>query len=209
MDIVAPAIDEYLTRILPEEHPILREMGEFGRARGFPIIDAQSGRLLHVLARSINAKRVLELGSGFGYSAMWFALAMGEGGLVAMTEGAQENSDRARDYFNRAGMAGHAEFNVGDALAIASKKVGPFDIILCDIDKGQYPAALTVAREKLRIGGYFICDNMLFHGRVLERNPDVATQGVLELTRLLSTAKDFITTIVPVRDGLSLSLRIS
>lgn len=209
MDIVTPAIDEYLTRTLPEEHPILREMGEYGRARDFPIIDAQSGRLLHILARSINAKRVLELGSGFGYSALWFALAMGEGGHVVMTEGAQENSNRARDYFKRAGLLDRVEFNVGDALTLARKQSGPFDIVLCDINKDQYPAALDVARDKLRVGGYFICDNMLFHGTVLDREPEANTRGILELTRRLMSAQDFVTTIVSVRDGLSLSLRIS
>lgn len=209
MDIVTPAIDEYLTRTLPEEDPILTEMGEWGRARGFPIIDAQSGRLLHILARSLNAKRVLELGSGYGYSAMWFALAMGEDGQIVMTEGSQDNADRARDYFERARKSDLAEFNVGNALAIARNKKGPFDIILCDINKDEYPAALDIAREKLRLGGFFICDNMLFHARVLDKNPDANTRGVLELTRLLLDAKDFVTTIVPVRDGLSLSLRIA
>ncbi len=208
MDIINPTIDEYLNKTLAVEHPILREMGEYGLARGFPIIGAQSGRLLHLVARAIGAKRVLELGSGYGYSAMWFALAIGEGGKVVMTEGAQENADRAREYFTRAGLLDRVEFNVGDALEIARRVSGQFDIVLCDINKEGYPAALDVAREKLRVGGLFICDNMLWSGRVATDNDEESTRQIRELTRRLMEARDFFTTIVPVRDGVSISLRL-
>jgi predicted O-methyltransferase YrrM len=207
VEIVNPKIDEYLTRTLAVEDPLLREMAEFGYARDFPIVGPQVGRLLYVLARSIGAHRVLELGSGFGYSAMWFAHAVGPGGQVVMTEGAQENSDRAREYFARAGLADRVEFNVGEALAIARRTPGPFDIVFCDVNKEQYPEALGVARDKLRVGGYFICDNMLRAGRVLT-DDDAGTRGVLQLTRELMAAHDFATVIVPVRDGVSLSLRM-
>ncbi len=207
VDIVNPEIDEYLASTLVVEEPLLREMGEYGYASDFPIIGPQVGRLLYLLARSINARRVLELGSGFGYSAMWFARAVGEGGQVVMTEDAQENSDRAREYFTRAGIVERAVFNVGEALEIARRTAGPFDVVFCDMNKDAYPQALQIAREKLRIGGYFICDNMLREGRVLT-DDDAPTRGVLELTRLLMQARDFVTTILPVRDGVSLSLRV-
>lgn len=208
MNIVDPQIDEYLNNTLAVEHAVLRDMGEYGRSRNFPIVGPQVGRLLYLLARSINAVRVLELGSGFGYSGMWFALAVGDGGKVVMTEGAQENSDRARDYFTQAGMVDRAEFNVGDALEIARRTGGSFDIVFCDIDKHGYPEALAVAREKLRVGGFFITDNMLWSGRVLT-DDDAATHGVRELTRRLLESSDFVTTILPVRDGVSVALRIA
>ncbi len=207
MDIVNPEIDEYLTSTLVVEEPLLREMGEYGYSSDFPIVGPQVGRLLYLLARSIQARRVLELGSGFGYSAMWFARAVGEGGQVVMTEGAQANSDRAREYFTRAGLVKRASFNVGDALEIARRAAGPFDVVFCDINKDAYPQALRIARDKLRVGGYFICDNMLRDGRVLT-DDDAATRGVLELTRQLMQASDFVTTILPVRDGVSTSLRV-
>lgn len=210
MNIVDPQIDAYLTDTLIVEQPILKEMGDYGIGRDFPIIGPQVGRLLFVLARSINAKKVLELGSGFGYSAMWFALAVGEDGRVVMTEGSQENSDRAREYFERAGLIDRAVFHVGDSLAAAETESGPFDIVLCDIDKHDYPQALTAARAKLRSGGYFICDNMLRRGSVVSRDAadDPDTRGILELTKELMRARDFVTTILPVRDGVSLSLRL-
>jgi len=207
LEITHPKVYEYLEKTLTEDNAILHEMGDYGRAQGFPIIGAQSGRLLHFLARTINAKQVLELGAGFGYSAMWFALAVGDGGKVVMTEGKQANQDRAREYFTRAGLVDRVEFNVGNALEIAKKYSGPFDIVFCDIDKHDYPKAIDIARAKLRVGGILIFDNMLWHGRVVsEKDPD--TTAVLDTTRELMGADDFFTTLVPLRDGQSLSLKI-
>lgn len=207
LDILHPQVFEYLETTLPEETPVLREMGDYGRAQGFPIIGAQSGRMLHFLARAIGAKQVLELGSGFGYSAMWFALAVGQGGKVVMTEGKESNQARAREYFMRADLLDRVDFNVGNALELAKKYPGPFDIIFCDIDKHDYPKAIAIAHEKLRVGGILIYDNMLWHGRVVsESDPD--TTAVLETTRALMRDDTFFTTLVPLRDGQSVSLRI-
>ncbi len=208
MDIVEPQIDDYLARTLVAGHPILQEMADYGYSRDFPIVGPQVGRLLNILALSIHAKRVLELGSGFGYSAMWFALAVGPGGEVVMTDHSKENVDMAHDYFTRAGLYNRVVPNIGNALDIARRTPGPFDVVFCDISKDDYPAAFGIARDKLRVGGYFICDNMLRDGKVL-KDKDPMTQGVLNLSRQLMESKDFATTIVPLRDGVSISLRIS
>lgn len=209
-EITNPAIAEYLEHILLEPDPILREMGDYGRGKDFPIIGAQAGRMLHLLARAIGAKRVLELGSGFGYSAMWFALAVGEGGKVVMTEGDPANVERARAYFARTALSDRVDFNVGDALEIINRYDGPFDLIFCDMRKSDYPRALAIARQKLRVGGILVIDNMLWHGQVLEGDAatDPDTKAVLETTRMLMAADDFLTTLVPVRDGQTISLRL-
>jgi len=207
LEITHPQIYAYLEKILTEETPLLREMGAYGRAQNFPIIGAQVGRLFYFLARALQASQILELGSGFGYSAMWFALAVGAGGKVIMTEGKQANVDRARDYFTRAGLLDRVEFNVGDALTRAETYPGPFDIIFCDIDKHSYPQALALARAKLRVGGILIFDNMLWHGRILTEN-DADTRAVLETTRALFDANEFFTTLVPLHDGQALALRV-
>lgn len=206
-DIVHPEVNAYLEKNMPEQNPILKEMGDYGRSIGFPIIGAQAGRLLHFLARAIGAKTVLELGSGFGYSALWFAMAVGKGGKVIMTEGKQSNQDLAREYLTRAGMADRVDFNVGDGLEIAKKYPGPFDVIFCDIDKHDYPKAIAIAKEKLRVGGILIYDNMLWHGRVVDQR-DADTLAVLDTTKLLMDDDTFFTTLVPLRDGQSISLRV-
>ena len=206
MDLVQPDIDRYLGRWAASNDPIVVEMERLATERGFPIVGPQVGRLLLTLARSIDAKRVLELGSGFGYSAWWFATAVGPEGRVILTEESRDNADLARGFLDRAGLAGRVEIRVGDGLEIAREYDGPFDIVFNDIDKHDYPRALPVALERLRPGGLFITDNMLWQGRVLdEAAGDASTRGVLELTRALYAASNLDTTILPIRDGVAVS----
>ncbi len=206
MNLVQSDIDRYLGRWAASKDPVVIEMERLAAGRGFPIVGPQVGRLLLMLARSIDAKRVLELGSGFGYSAWWFATAVGPEGRVILTEGSQDNADLARGFLDRAGLAGRVEIRVGDGLEIAREYDGPFDIVFNDIDKHDYPRALPIALERLRPGGLFITDNMLWQGQVLdEAAADAATRGVLELTRALYAAPNLDTTILPIRDGVAVS----
>jgi len=207
MDIVQPDIDRYLGSWAASDDPVVAEMELLATERGFPIVGPQVGRLLLMLARSIDAKRVLELGSGFGYSAWWFATAVGPEGQVILTEGSRDNADLAHGFLDRAGLAGRVEIRVGDGLEIAREYDGPFDIVFNDIDKHDYPAALPVALERLRPGGLFVTDNMLWQGRVLDESAaDASTRGVLELTRRLYAASNLDTTILPIRDGVAVSV---
>ena len=209
MDIIDPSIDEYLNKTMTVRDPLLREMQRYGESRGFPIVGPQVGRLLHLLALSIGATRVLELGSGFGYSAMWFAQAVGANGRVVLTETSKENAKQARQYFERAGMANRVQIEMGDALEIIGQLPGLFDIIFNDVDKQHYPCTLDLVRPKLRLGGLFITDNMLWDGSVLNKSRKGDVRGVKELTRRLLDAPDFVTTILPVRDGIAVALKIA
>ncbi len=206
MNLVHPEIDRYLSRWAACDDPVVGEMERLAQERGFPIVGAQVGRLLAMLARSIGARRVLELGSGFGYSAWWFARAVGPEGRVVLTETDADNARRAEVFLARSDLGDRVEIRVGDALQIAGGYDEPFDIVFNDIDKQDYPRALPVALERLRPGGLFVSDNMLWQGRVVnEANADAATRGVLELTRALYASPDLHTTILPIRDGVSVS----
>ena len=206
MHLVQPDIDRYLERWAASDDPIVVEMERLAAERGFPIVGPQVGRLLLTLARSIDAKQVLELGSGFGYSAWWFATAVGPEGRVILTEGSRDNADLALGFLERAGLSGRVEIRVGDGLEIAREYDGPFDIVFNDIDKHDYPRALPVAVERLRPGGLFVTDNMLWKGRVLDDPAtDASTRGVQELTRALYAMPTLDTTILPIRDGVAVS----
>ncbi|MCI0708367.1 MAG: O-methyltransferase, partial [Ignavibacteriae bacterium] len=175
--------------------------------REFPINGPLVGRLLYVLAKFGNAKRILELGSGYGYSAYWFAKAIGKDGKVVCTDGSEENHMRAMEFFKRGKIAEHIEFHVGDALKIIDGLDGEFDIIFNDIDKTQYPKAIRKVLPKLRKGGLFITDNVLWSGKILDKKPDAATAGIITFNRMVYSSKDLFSSIVPLRDGLAVCVK--
>ena len=208
MNLVHSDIDAYLTKLATHGDPVLSEMEALGAQREFPIVGPQVGRLLEVLARSCGARTVLELGSGFGYSAFWFLRAVGPEGTVLLTEGSAERAREADAFLTRGGFAGRYRIEVGDGVEIAAAMTGPYDVVFCDIDKHGYPKALPIARRLLRAGGLFITDNMLWDGKILEPEGDRTTEGVRELTRALYAAPDFVTTLVPMRDGVTVAIKV-
>ncbi len=207
MDIVEPRLDDYLDRLSRLDDPVLREMEERAARRNFPIVGPQVGRLLVLLTRLRKARRILELGSGFGYSAYWFARALGAGGEVILTEYDEDNLERAREYLGRGNFSCRFQFHQGDALELLDRLEGRFDIVFNDVDKHDYPKVFARAAERVEPGGLLITDNTLWSGRVLDGDPDRATRGVLEYTRLIFEHEDFHSLILPVRDGVAVSLR--
>lgn len=208
MDILNPDIEKYLLEVIPDRDTVLTEMEVYAASRNFPIVGPLVGRLLYVIAKATKARKVLELGSGFGYSAYWFAKAVGRGGRVVCTEKLQENEAKAMEFLKKGRVAERVKFFLGDALTSVTGVRGTFDIIFNDVDKTQYPQALKVALPKLKKGGLFISDNVLWSGRVLEKTPDAATAGILTFTRMLFSTKDLFTTIIPLRDGVSVSIKL-
>jgi predicted O-methyltransferase YrrM len=201
-------IHEYLHQVIPERPPILKEMEAYAAEHNFPIIGPLVGRFLYQMTIVTKARRIMELGSGFGYSAFWFSLAAGHKGHLVLTDTDKNNKRRAMDYFKRAGLQSQFEFKVGDALRTLRRTEGPFDIILNDINKEDYPQTIDLVATKLRKGGLFITDNLIWSGRVCDKNPDKTTQSIIEFTRQLYNDPRFFTTIIPLRDGLSVAVRI-
>ena len=208
MEIIRQAINEYIEAQYPTSDPVLEEMQKRGRKLDFPIVGPQVGRILFILARLVGAKRIFEMGSGFGYSAYWFAKAMAEDGVVYQTEGDRGNSKLSRDFFKRSGLEKKSEFLVGDALELIDTTSGLFDIVFIDMDKEHYPAGFKKAKARLRKGGLLIADNLLWFGKVLENRDDPDTRGIKEYTRLLFSDKDFFATILPIRDGVGVGYRL-
>ena len=206
--ITSEPVENYLYSLLPARDEVLVEMEIAAARRDIPIVGPAVGRILHQLALMTDSKNVFEMGSAIGYSTIWWARAVGEGGRVFYTDGDRKNADEARGYFQRAGVADRISVHVGDALELLSEQKQQFDIIFCDLDKEDYPRALRLALPKLRKGGLFVADNVLWSGKVAQEDAgEASTKAIQELNRLLYTSGELFATILPIRDGLAVAIK--
>lgn len=206
--IVNPAVEQYMASLLPERDPVLMEMEQQAERRDISIVGPAVARVLYQYARLIGAKKIFEMGSAIGYSTIWWARAAGEGGQVFYTDGDPKNAEEARGYFQRAGVTGRIHVGVGDALELLSEQKQQFDVIFNDVDKQDYPRVLHMAAGRLRPGGLFITDNVLWYGRVTQ--PDAkeeTTRAIQEFNRRLWASNEFFTTILPIRDGIAVAVK--
>ena len=170
----------------------LTEIEAQAAQRKIPIVGPAVGRILYQLAIMIDAKTVFELGSAIGYSTIWWARAVGEGGRVIYTDGDRKKADEARGYFDRAGVTRRITLKTGDALELLSEEKQQFDIIFNDVDKEDYPRVFKLVPPRLRKGGLFVTDNVLWSGKVAQRNPsEASTKAILEFNRLLYGSAGF------------------
>jgi predicted O-methyltransferase YrrM len=207
--LVSPELDHYVTDLLPEREPVISEMEAYAKERDVPIVGPAVATLLTVLARSIGARRVCELGSAIGYSTAFFARAVGPGGSVLYTDSSESNAKRARGYLERLGLLDRVEIKIGEAVTTLEATSGEFDVVFIDIDKDGYPRALDAAAPRVRPGGYLLADNVLWSGKVVDpavRDP--ATEGIREFNRRLFSRRDFESVIVPLRDGVAIARRV-
>ncbi len=206
--ITSQPVENYLYSLLPRRDPVLTEIEAEAAKRNVPIVGPAVARVLHQLALITGAKNIFEMGSAIGYSTIWWARAVGEDGRVIYTDGDRKNADQARGYFERAGVAGRITIKVGDALELLSEQKQEFDIIFCDVDKEDYPRAFRLALLRLRKGGLFVADNVLWSGKVAQKNPsDAATKAIVEFDRLLYASPELFTTILPIRDGIAVAYK--
>lgn len=209
-DIVNTRIEDYLRRLYDDGDPVRLEMEALAREKRFPIVGPLVGRQLLQLARLTSARRVFELGSGYGYSALFFARGMGPQGVVHCTDLSEENVRLAEGYLTRAGFWSQVTYHREEATAALRRVGGTWDIIYNDIDKEGYPETVELAHAHLRPGGLFVSDNVLWSGRILEGEDDgtAATRGIREFTRRLFGHPGFLTRIDPTRDGVAVALRL-
>ncbi len=209
-DLYQPALTAYLEGLIPPRPPVLQEMEDYARYTRFPIVGPVVGQMFYVLTRLRGARRVFELGSGFGYSTAWFAMGVRDngGGEVFHVVWDKRLSEAAREYLGRLGLADLVRFRIREAVEELRQTQGQFDVIFSDIDKEGYPASLPVIKEHLARGGVMLVDNMFWRGKVLDPSvTDEATTGIRQFVTAVFADKDFVSTIVPLRDGVLVALR--
>ena len=207
--LVSPELDAYIRELIPARDPVIAEMEAYAAEHDVPIVGPAVATLLEVLARSIGAARVFELGSAIGYSTAFFARAVGKGGQVFYTDGSEENARRAKGYLERMGFEDRVTIKVGDAVTSLEATTGYYDVIFIDVDKDGYPAALQAAAPRVRRGGYLLADNVLWSGKVVDSSVrDAATEGIRTFNKRLFSLEEFRSVIVPLRDGVAIARRL-
>ncbi|HCP99521.1 MAG TPA: O-methyltransferase [Candidatus Latescibacteria bacterium] len=205
--ILTETVDQYVTNLMPDRDEVLTEMEQIAKEQSISIIGPLVGRLLYQMAVMIGARRVFEMGSAIGYSTIWLARAVGPGGKVYYSDGSESNAARARTFLERAGVAERVEVQVGDALDLLRASEGTFDIIFNDVDKQDYPQVFDMAWSRIRQGGLLITDNALWGGRVAEPSDDEWTRAIQEYNKKAYGSDDIWTTIIPLRDGVAISVK--
>jgi len=209
--ILATKTEEYIHSLLPRRDAVLREMERYAARHDVPIIGPACGRMLHQLARLIQARRVFEMGSAIGYSTIWLARAVGPAGTVYYTDSDPANAHRAEENFRRAGVRDRIQILVGDALESFRSTEGQFDLIFNDVSKTQYPEVFRLAVPRLREGGLFVTDNVLWSGRAARpaSGKDASTRAIQRFNKMIYRSADLFTTIIPLRDGFAVCLKNS
>lgn len=205
--ITDPKIERYMHDLLPPRDPVLAEMESYAQHHDVPIIGPTVGRFLSTLVIISKAQRIFELGSAIGYSTIWLARAAGNGAEVHYSDGSEENAERARAYFKRAGVADRIHVHVDDALTALEQVPGQFDLIFNDVNKQGYPDVLKAVPARIRQGGLFVTDNTLWYARVLDPH-DETDHAVRLFNEQLYSSPDFYAMQVPLRDGVSVAVRL-
>ncbi len=208
--IVNTKIEEYLNKLnsvsFPEDREILKEMEDYAFKNSFPIVERTVGNLLYLITKLKNPNLVVELGSGYGYSGYFFVKGMKDGKVV-LTDYQEKNINMAKEYYKRLNIYEKAEFVVGNAIEIA-KNYKDIDILFLDLEKSKYLDAILELKSNLKVGSLVIADNVLWQGKVVEEIVDEKTQKVKLFNEYMFTTDEFFSTIVPLRDGVLISLKI-
>ena len=201
---------DYISHLFAREDPLLASLREEADRSGLPpiAISPDEGRLLQVLLTAVNARRVLEVGTLGGYSAIWMARALPEDGRLLSLEIEPQHAEFARRYVERAGLAQRVEIRVGRALEVLPSLDGEqFDAVFLDADKEPLPTYFDWAMRLLRPGGLLIADNTLWGGRVLDDSEqDEKTTAVREFNRRMATDPRIVGIIVPTHDGVAVGV---
>ena len=206
-------IDSFLLGMMPDRCGILKEMEEYASENHVPIITRDIAGLLAVLIKSANIKSILEVGTAIGYSAIHMGFCAGEGFSITTIERNEESAVKAAGYIKKAGMKENIKIITGDAEELLKAVPGSFDMIFVDAAKGQYMEFMKDSIDKLKTGGLFVCDTVLFRGMVAERSLLIRRKITIvkrlkKFLSFISNCESLQTTIIPMGDGISICCKL-
>lgn len=214
MYFIPEALDEYVVKYSEDEPELLQQLSRetFQKILQPRMLSGHyQGRLLSIISKLVNPKNILEIGTYTGYSALCLAEGMQNLGELHTIDINEELMDFQRKYFDKSNFGKQIFQHLGDALQIIPNLNQTFDLIFIDADKENYPLYFNLVINKLNIGGILLSDNVLWSGKVIEplKSDDTSTKALLDYNRLLKEDKRIETVILPIRDGLTISRKIS
>lgn len=207
--MIDPQVVEYLRSFVPERDELLLELERRAEEKFVPILDLESVGFLRVLLKLARPKRILEIGSAIGYSAL--VMAQSSNAHITTIERDGERAAEARENFQKAGLTGRIELLQGDALELI-ETLGMYDMVFLDAAKGQYPRFLELLTPHLEAGGLLLSDNVLFQGMVsggtdVKHKLRTMVNRLREYNRMLVDHPAYDTTILPLGDGVAISVK--
>lgn len=207
--------ERYILSLVPERPPIMQRLEREAEQEHVPIIGPHEGHFLYMLAEMVQAREALELGAAIGYSALWLAAAVQpRGGQVITVERNPHMAARARANVKEAGYADVVSVVEGEAFDVLNRLGGTFDFIFVDIlrsfnDAESAPRLLEALLPHLRVGGLLVADNALHIGGPDSSSSTLTEQGIREYNRRAAQKSELAVTLLPVRDGISIALRLA
>lgn len=203
-------LDEYLINHSEKEPELLRSLNRETNLKVLQprmISGAYQGRLLSLISKIINPKKILEIGTFTGYSTLCLAEGLDKNGQIHTIDVNEELYDLQRKYFKKSPFNDNITQHLGNALDIIPKLDQEFDLIFLDADKINYPKYLELLINKLKKGGVLLSDNVLWDGKVLNEIPqnDISTKAIVEYNKLLNNKLEMDSVILPIRDGITIS----
>ena len=211
--IVPDPVERYLGALNHQPDDVLRDVAAQGAREDLPLVDAEVGALLRVLALAVRAERILEIGTCIGYSGIWLARALPPTGMLLTMEMSDERARTARENFARAGVSDRVNVLIGDAVRLVAKVQGPFDVIFQDGDKKLYGPMLDRLVSLLRPGGLLVTDNVLWDGKVVPGYldppppPEESTKAIADYNERLNAHPGLLAATVPLRDGVAIAVK--
>jgi predicted O-methyltransferase YrrM len=204
---VTPELEAYLRPLFWREDALLQDLARDIEARGPQIqVSAEEGRLLALLVTATRARRVLEVGTLFGYSGVWMARALGPEGHLDTIEFSPMHAGAAREWFSRAGLGSQVTVHEGPALEVLPRLAGPYDLAFFDAAKAEYCDYLDHALRVVRPGGLVLADNVFWNGKVAKASDDPDVRGIRDYNARIASDPRLSSTVIPVGDGLSVSV---
>jgi predicted O-methyltransferase YrrM len=210
MNFLPEQLDDYVVRHSQPEPQVLQELSKETWQKVLNprmLSGAFQGRVLSMLSKLIRPKKVLEIGTYTGYSAICIAEGLAENGIIYTLDKNEELEDLQNKYFEKSGYRNRIVQHFGNALEIIPTLDETFDFVFIDADKSNYPNYFKLIIDRMNSGGIILSDNVLWSGKVVEElDPkDADTKALLTYNKLLNSDERIETVLLPIRDGLTIS----